>query len=55
MEVFVTGTDQVNWGAKDPATCMGSLRNGFIGTRDSLTLTTLDMTQCIAFTNNYWN
>ena len=55
MELFITNTDKVDWGNKDPATCIGSLRNGFIGTRNSLTLTTVDMTQCIAFTNNYWN
>merc|ERR1711970_1310984 len=55
MELFVTGIDKVTWGKKDPATCMTSLRNGFIGTKDSLTVTTVDMTRCIAWTNNYWN
>ena len=55
MELFITGTDTVNWGSKDAATCISSLRNGFIGTKDSLTMSTTDMTQCIAWTNNYWN
>merc|ERR1712106_29344 len=55
MELFITGTDTVNWGSKDAATCISSLRNGFIGTKDSLTISTTDMTQCIAWTNNYWN
>ena len=54
-ELYITGTDKVNFGAKDEQECLGTLRNGFIGEKAAPTVTDDDMTPCIAWTNNYWN
>jgi len=54
-ELYITGTDKVNFGNKDEQECLGTLRNGFIGEKETPTVTDEDHTPCIAWTNNYWN
>lgn len=53
LEVFIRGTDKVDWGNKDPEACILSVRNGHYGSLGKPKAVDSDHSGCVAWTNKY--
>ena len=49
------GIANVEWGSKDPETCILSLRNGYAGNIGKAQKVDEDITGCVSWTNTYGN
>merc|ERR1712176_1574748 len=52
--IFHDGIDSINWGNKDPETCMASLRSGHLGAQNNPVLDEEDKTPCVSWLTKFW-
>jgi len=54
LEIVMIGTGNVNWGKKDPDTCLLSIRAGYLGANKDAQHNEEDQTTCVSWANKFW-
>ena len=54
MEMIVHFIDTVEWGTKDPATCLGTLRAGYMGEYREPEHSPVDVSPCVSWVQKFW-
>jgi len=54
MELIVHFVEPVEWGTKDPAACLGTLRAGYLGAYKAPEYTADDVTPCVSWVQKFW-
>jgi len=54
LEIVLVGTGGVDWGNKDPETCLTSIRAGHLGANKNPVHSQKDETPCISWNSKFW-
>jgi len=54
MELIVHFVEEVEWGTKDPAECLATLRAGYLGAYKAPEYTADDVTPCVSWVQKFW-
>ena len=54
MELIVHFVEGVEWGSKDPVTCLGTLRAGYLGEYKAPEYTVEDVSPCVSWQQKFW-